>query len=181
MELQTYQTERMLIVPPTVEYFPQVYHILQNPKIMRYVTTGPRSFQESWNELNGWIDHWQMHGFGPYFLLEKERQNLIVFAKLYLNNRSPYLQMGYALDTPYWGYGLGTEAANFCLQIGFNKLNQRWVDAYARVENHPSRHILEKIGMRCANNGFVYSNRTYARYLISKQQYLQQQGILRAS
>lgn len=167
----TWKTDRMLLRKPTLADFRQVYRILQNPTVMRYVTTGARSKSEALAEVKGWLAHWQQHGFGSYLAIDDRNNNVMGFAKLYLSDRSEFLQLGYALDEPYWHQGLGTELARACLDLGFSQLAQPQLDAFARIENKASRHLLEKLGMRCLTDNFVYANRPYAHYGINRAEY----------
>ena len=91
--------------------------------------------------------------------------------KLYLSDRSPYLQIGYFLDVQYWGKGYATEAAKMALKLGFYGLNQPRIDAFAHINNIPSRHILEKIGMTSITDQFIYDGRQYAQYIINHSDY----------
>lgn len=174
-------TDRTVFVPPSLDYFPEIYRILSSPKVMQFVTTGPRSRSEAKKETIDWTILWKKHGFGPYLVLDKREGNLIGFAKLYLSARSPFPQVGYALDHPYWGLGLGTEIAKATIKIGFENLGEPALAAFARVENTASRRILEKVGMHLETENFRQENRVYAHYTLDAADYFQQQGLRQAS
>jgi ribosomal-protein-alanine N-acetyltransferase len=92
--------------------------------------------------------------------------------KLYLGDRTPYLQLGYFLAVEYWGKGYATEAAKMGLKLGFYGLNQQRIDAFAHINNIPSRHILSaKLGMTCITDQFIYDGRQYSHYMINRSDY----------
>ena len=56
--------------------------------------------------------------------------------------------LGYELNSQYWGYGYATEAAKALLTFGFQDLKLHRIWAHCILENTASAHVLEKIGMR---------------------------------
>jgi len=56
--------------------------------------------------------------------------------------------LGYELNSHYWGHGYATEAAKALLSFGFQDLKLHRVWATCILENTASAHVLEKIGMR---------------------------------
>ena len=56
--------------------------------------------------------------------------------------------IGYELDSRYWGQGYATEAAREMLRIGFEEHNLHRVWAGCVADNIGSAHVLEKIGMK---------------------------------
>jgi [ribosomal protein S5]-alanine N-acetyltransferase len=168
---KTFATEGMELVRPTIKHLPAVRQMLVNPNIMKYVTIGARSESQADEEYIGSIEAWNKDGFGTYLAFDPRQQKLMGFAKLYVNARSPFVQLGYALDEPYWNQGWGTKLGKICLELGFNQLNQPRLDAFARIENKASRHILEKLGMHLETDSFRYDNRPYAHYSMEAVEY----------
>ena len=171
LQLPTFiETERMQLIKPHVDYFPEIKRMLKAQDIMQYVTTGARSNAQAKLEALAFQKDWEQ-GWGPYFLLNKQTKDVMGVLKLYLSDRSPYLQIGYFLDVQYWGKGYATEAAKMALKLGFYGLNQQRIDAFAHINNIPSRHILEKIGMTSITDKFIYDGRQYAQYMINRSDY----------
>lgn len=56
--------------------------------------------------------------------------------------------IGYELDSRYWGHGYATEAAQAILTFGFRELRLHRIWAHCIAENVASARVLEKIGMR---------------------------------
>lgn len=58
-------------------------------------------------------------------------------------------ELGWVLDPRHQGYGLGTEFAATLLELAIEGLGVRRVEAACFADNHASRRIMEKIGLRC--------------------------------
>ena len=56
--------------------------------------------------------------------------------------------IGYELDSRYWGQGYATEAARAILHFGFETLAMHRVWSWCIADNAGSARVLEKIGMR---------------------------------
>jgi RimJ/RimL family protein N-acetyltransferase len=56
--------------------------------------------------------------------------------------------IGYELDSRYWGNGYATETAHAVLAFGFAELRVHRIWAHCVAENVASAHVLEKIGMQ---------------------------------
>lgn len=83
--------------------------------------------------------------------------------------------MGYVLDLPYQGQGLGIEVAKAVLAYGFQELELERIVAFVMPENLPSHQILSKrLRMHCVTENFNYSQRKYGFYSISRAEYLAQ-------
>lgn len=165
------ETERMQLIKPHPDYFPKVTRMLQDPEGMKYVTTGARSNAQAKIETLAFQKDWERQGWGAYFLLNKQTKDVMGAVKLYLSDRTPYLQIGYFLGREYWRKGYGTEAGKMALKLGFYGLNQPRIDAFAHINNIPSCHILEKIGMTCITDQFIYDGRQYSHYMINRSDY----------
>lgn len=57
-------------------------------------------------------------------------------------------ELGYRIDSRYWGQGLATEAASATLRYGFEQFNLPYVLGIVERANLASVRVLEKVGMR---------------------------------
>lgn len=168
---KTFATEGMVLVRPILKDFPEVRQMLVSTSVMKFITTGARDDAAAEAEYLGWMKAWECFGFGTYLAFDQRQQKLMGFTKLYISDRSPFVQFGYALDEPYWNQGWGTKLGKICLELGFNQLSQPRLDAFAMVENKASRHILNKLGMYLETDSFRYDGRLYARYSMDAVEY----------
>jgi RimJ/RimL family protein N-acetyltransferase len=64
------------------------------------------------------------------------------------HNSSWEADIGYELNSQYWGHGYATEAAQALLSFGFSELRLHRIIAHCIAENVASACVLEKIGMK---------------------------------
>ncbi|CBN58673.1 MULTISPECIES: GNAT family N-acetyltransferase [Kamptonema] len=165
------KTAEMVLVRPTIKDYPKVRPMLVSSSVMKFITTGVRSESQAYAEYFGWDEAWEKFGFGTYLAFDQRQQKLMGFTKLYVSDRSSFVQFGYALDEPYWNQGWGTKLGKICLELGFNQLNEPRLEAFAMVENKASRHILNKLGMYLESENFRYDGRHYCHYSMEAVEY----------
>jgi ribosomal-protein-alanine N-acetyltransferase len=60
---------------------------------------------------------------------------------------TPCVEIGWRLAAEHWGRGYATEGARAVLTLGFESLALPEIVSFTTVENHPSRRVMERIGM----------------------------------
>lgn len=60
---------------------------------------------------------------------------------------TPCVEIGWRLAYPYWGQGFAVEAANKCLDLGFNRFNLDEIVSFTPALNKKSERIMQKLGM----------------------------------
>jgi len=60
---------------------------------------------------------------------------------------TPCTEIGWRLGQEFWGHGYATEAAGAALVFGFHQLGLDQVVSFTAEMNHPSRRVMERIGM----------------------------------
>lgn len=65
---------------------------------------------------------------------------------------SPCVEIGWRLARPFWGQGYASEAARAALSFAFNDLALAEVVAFTSLENRRSQAVMERLGMRRAEN-----------------------------
>ena len=61
---------------------------------------------------------------------------------------TPCVEVGWRLARPYWGRGYATEAARESLRFGFEEQALDEIVSFTVVDNHRSRRVMERLGMR---------------------------------
>jgi len=90
------------------------------------------------------IDHWAQHGFGQWVVCGRELQ---VAGICGLHHSEDGIELSYMFFPIFWGRGWASEAANACLDFGFNILKLQSIIAITQEANQKSCHLLEKTGM----------------------------------
>ncbi len=96
-------------------------------------------------------NHFSEYGY-CYFAVEVlETGEFIGFTGLanqtWESEYTPCVDLGWRLKRSAWGKGYATEAAKASLNAAFQQFDLKEVYAFATDTNHPSMHIMEKIGM----------------------------------
>ena len=68
------------------------------------------------------------------------------FTSLSVDNQSG--EVGFVLNSKYWGKGIAREAASLVIKYGFETLGLNRIESRYMLENTQSRRVMEKCGMR---------------------------------
>ena len=66
---------------------------------------------------------------------------------------TPCVEIGWRLSSAHWGLGLATEGARAVLHFGFAELGLDEIVSFTSTENHASKRVMEKLGMRRDDGG----------------------------
>jgi len=95
--------------------------------------------------------HFDRHGFGPWVVEIPGVTDCAGFVGLMVPtfeaHFTPCIEIGWRLARPHWGKGYATEAATAALAYAFDTLQADEVVAITIPANHPSRAVMERIGM----------------------------------
>lgn len=171
------ETDRLIFRQFNPSDLPDFTALYTDAEVMQFIGKGARTPAEAEKEFSEFIEHWKRYAFGPCAVIEKASNRLIGRSGLRVSARSPYAEFGYVLLKPFWGKGLGTEAAKACLRIGFTHLELPHIVAFAQQLNFPSQHILsDKLRMRCEKR-FELSQIKYIQFGLSRDNYFSSRHI----
>lgn len=95
--------------------------------------------------------HFSTHGFGLWAVEAPGATQFAGFVGLSLPRFEahfmPCVEIGWRLSRDCWGRGYATEAAIAALAFGFERLGLAEIVSFTVVENHPSRRVMERLGM----------------------------------
>ena len=145
-------TERLLLRDFVEADWEAVLAYQRDPLYLRYYAWTRRTAEDA-REFVGWFLAHQREDprtkFQLAVVLESE-DRLIGNCGVRVND--PVLRegnIGFELDSRFWGQGYATEAAREIVRFGFEELNLHRISAYCVNENVGSARVLEKVGMRC--------------------------------
>lgn len=145
-----YRTDR-LILRPWRESDRQPFASLNaSPDVMRYF---PNTLTPA--ESNGMVDvieqKMAINGWGLWAVEEKRSGAFVGFVGLNVPSYplpfSPCIEIGWRLDSAFWGKGYAPEAARKALEIGFEQYGMSEIVSFTAMVNTPSQRVMDKIGM----------------------------------
>jgi RimJ/RimL family protein N-acetyltransferase len=153
------ETKRLLLRPHRLSDFPHYAALWAGApegadKPVRQSPLGDLGEEEAWARLLRFIGHWQVFGYGPFLVLDRDGDSIVAEAGLAWFHRGIARDFDDApeamwkVDDRHQGRGIATEAMQSSL---------RWFDAQrAEVRtvcmihdtNAPSIHVAERLGFR---------------------------------
>ena len=146
---ESFQTARLEAERLSPKHLPDLLTFHQDSQAMAGLG-GVRDEAETSRYLTRNLDHWADHGFGIWMLRETGGDYSIGRVVLrWLSTESVKdVEIGFALLPAYWGRGIATEAAKFCLQLARVDLDLKTLIGVTIPENHASQRVLGKLGFR---------------------------------
>jgi len=131
--------------------------------------------------IDAWQSQFAAQGWSNWAAEFIESSQFIGFVGLSVPRRvlpfSPCVEIGWRLARAFWGRGFATEAAQGALRVGFERLGLTEIVSFTAVGNHRSRAVMERIGMRNAEQDFEYPGvpeghplRMHCLYRVSRSQ-----------
>ena len=130
-----------------------------DPAVMEYFPTlQGRTASDS--SIDAWMSQFATNGWSNWAVEVRASGEFIGFVGLSVPRRalpfSPCVEVGWRLARAHWGNGYATEAARAALSVGFERLALPEIVSFTAVGNQRSRAVMERIGMRNANQDFEH-------------------------
>jgi [ribosomal protein S5]-alanine N-acetyltransferase len=150
MILNTFQTERLILRPMTAQDADFILELLNDPSFIRYI--GDRQVRTIEGAkayiTDGPVASYAKNGFGLYLVELKESSESMGMCGLIRRNTLQDVDIGYAFLPKFWSKGYAFEAAREMMRYAQDELGLKRLVAVVDPENHPSIHLLEKLGMK---------------------------------
>ncbi|MEI2296970.1 GNAT family N-acetyltransferase [Ensifer sp. MJa1] len=123
-----------------------------DPEVRRYYYPAILTADETQAMIVDCDRHLSEHGFG--FVAVERKSDGALIGGLGLSRvgeeipGGPHVEIGWILARPHWRQGYALEAASACLHHGWETLGLVEIIGYTSGINHPSRALMEKLGMR---------------------------------
>jgi RimJ/RimL family protein N-acetyltransferase len=145
-------TERLLLRPWREEDYAPFAEMNADPLVRQYFA-GTLTREESDREADYCRDEFDRNGY-TFFAAEDratgEFHGFIGLAQININIPGvPHraVEIGWRLKSRSWNRGLATEGARAALDHALGPLQLPTIYAYTAVQNQPSRHVMEKLGL----------------------------------
>ena len=149
------ETERLIIREWCLKDIKALHKVMSDEEVMRYVWDyRPATFEQVEEFVRHCMAESSTQQWTTWPIISKHENILIGYCGFLVRSYGEYkgeTEMGWLIDSNYWGIGLATEAARAVLTLGLDKWSFSKVIASAREENTQSVKIMEKIGMSLIN------------------------------
>lgn len=144
-------TDNLRLRPGRSEDAAQIWPWYRQPEVQHWTSSLPADEAEHSERWDVGLAHAVvgLHEERIVAIGKIERQDAWSQADIAPLARGQQAELGWVLDPRHQGRGLGTEFAAALLRIAVEGLQVRRVEAECFAENHASRRIMEKIGLRC--------------------------------
>lgn len=150
------ETERLVLRWMTMEDLDALYALYHGEDVRKYYSEGIPSYEETRAQLDWMVNVcYAKYGFGYWAALDKKTGEFIGRCGLYpwtIEGRDE-VEVVYMFFKPYWGQGLGTEAARAIVRYAFENLGLTRIIAVINPGNRASARVAEKIGMTLELDG----------------------------
>ena len=145
------RTERLLLRPWRDSDRAPFAALNSDPEVMRYFP-GLQTQEESDASIERMRGVFAREGWGFWAAELPGEADFIGFIGInrlsWQAHFTPCVDIGWRLARTYWGRGLATEGARAALRFGFESLGLLEIVSITVPDNRPSRHVMEKLGLR---------------------------------
>ncbi len=169
------ETERLILRGWRDGDFDPLARMLANAAVMDFLG-GVQPRPDAWRSLALYIGHWSLRGYGFWVVERKSDRAFLGRVGLWRPEGWPDIEIGWALDRPYWGSGYATEAAKAARDYGF-----RTYPMIARLislidpANRASERVAQRLGeTKGASATIAISGHRYTRdvWEISRERWI---------
>ncbi|MDB6094296.1 MAG: family acetyltransferase [Verrucomicrobia bacterium] len=140
------RTPRLRLRALAVEDAGAIFAYATNPEMARF-TLWPA--HPNLDFTIGFVRHFIAGEFLAWAIAEPENRDAIGMVFLHSFHRHHRkAEIAFNLARPHWGKGMVTEAAGAVLPVAFGPVGLHRIEATCMPENHGSRRVLEKLGMK---------------------------------
>lgn len=142
------ETQRLRLRLFTLDDVQIMYELCSDPEVIKYADTPARDIQEARQRLEeGPLHDYQNYGYGRFAVELKSTGKVIGFCGIKYIEEIDLPEVGYRYLKEYWGRGIGTEAAQVCVDFARTDLKIKKLVALIMPENIASIKLSEKLGM----------------------------------
>ena len=162
------ETARLKLREIADEDTPRLHSVWTDPLVTRYLVLDPFTDLNQTREMISLLKglHSSGEGFRWVLFLAVERETIGTCGFHNWNKEHARAEIGYEMDSRYWGKGLMSEAVRAIMDYGFTRMGLNRIEAFVSVGNRKSLSFLER-------NGFIFEG-TLRQYELARGRYQDQ-------
>ena len=144
------QIDEFMMRPIQTTHLDALAAIWADPEVTHFLPSrgAPISRKNAEKSIQSFVGHWQERGYGIWAILQEATSQMIGYCGLRYLNELDEVEVLYGLARIYWGRGITTQAVKATIAYGFDEAHLEKIIAMAFPENHASRRVMEKAGLR---------------------------------
>jgi RimJ/RimL family protein N-acetyltransferase len=147
-----FETARMKVRPLHDADLPELFRLMSDPEVMRYVTTPYKDENQVRERMALWEQYAQQRpGLGTFAVETRDEGvfcGFCVARQVDYNPESDEFEIGYILAPAYWGKGLASELAQQLCKYCFQRSCADRLVAFTDPDNAASQRVLTKTGFQ---------------------------------
>jgi len=151
----TYETERLILRPMSVEDRDFIFELYNSPKFIQYI--GDRHIKtpaDAENYIkNRFIHQFEKLGYGNYLMVTKDGNQKIGGVGIFEREGLDVVDIGFSLLEKFEGKGYAYEAAAKVKSIGMDDFGLKKISAITSKDNFSSQKLIEKLGLK--HKGYI--------------------------
>ena len=147
---KSFETERLLLKPMSIEDAPFLLELLNSPKWIEYVgDRNVHTIEEATNYINTKMKpQLKKLGFSKFTVIRKTDKVKLGSCGLYDRDGIEGVDIGFAFLPQYEKMGYAFESANKMKEVGFGQFGLKLISAITTKENIDSQKLLKKLGLK---------------------------------
>ena len=156
------ETQRLRLRHFTYDDLQIMFELNSDPEVIKYADTPVKNLEETKQRLEqGQLSDYKKYGYGRFAVEMKETGKVIGFCGIKYLPEIDLPELGFRYLTEYWGRGIGTEAAQVCVEFARDDLKIKKLIALIIPENIASIRLAEKLGMKKGPTIHIYDEDAY--------------------
>ncbi|OAH59241.1 MULTISPECIES: GNAT family protein [Bacillaceae] len=142
------RTERLYLRKMTEADSPCLFKIWSNPDVTKFMNIENFSGENQAKEMINFLNELSAQNKAMRYTIIEAKTNQILGSCGFntLDYENMKAEIGYDLDSTFWGNGYGTEAVSCLVDYAFEHLNFIRIEAKVEPENLNSIKVLQKLG-----------------------------------
>lgn len=166
LQNQVLEGERIILRPITLADAQDMYEYKSDEQTTRYIFDPHDDLARTFNSI---ANYYMKEPIGKYAIVLKEENKLIGTFEFRVKEHNKSGEIGYTLNSKYWGNGYMTEAGKLILHLAFNQLKLERVFAEHATNNPASGNVMKRLGMTC--DGILRKNHMFKGELLDSAYY----------
>jgi RimJ/RimL family protein N-acetyltransferase len=142
------ETRRLILRRFKGDDWVDLHQLYSDPECTRYTFQRALTEGESWRTMATMIGHWQIRGYGPYAVEDKNTGKVMGTVGLWYPYDWPEPEIKWAIFRVYWGRGYASEAARAVKKIAADCMPETSLISLIFSDNEASIKLAEAIGAK---------------------------------